>query len=125
MCHWWDDVSRRMKKIAIIYKNKKLDFEFFEASSMKERMIGLMFKEKIEFGLLIPKCNSIQTFFMKKSIDVIFISKMNEVVKILHDYRPWRISGIYLKANKTLELPQGKAKEYNLRVGEKLEISYV
>lgn len=42
-------------------------------------------------GLLIPKCNAVHTFFMRYSIDVIFLDRDLRPVKIVRAVRPWRI----------------------------------
>ena len=58
-------------------------------------------------GLLIKPCNSIHTFFMQYSLDVAFLDKDLKIVKIIRNLRPWRITGLYLKANQVLELKAG------------------
>jgi uncharacterized membrane protein (UPF0127 family) len=80
-----------------------------KADSMGLRIKGLMFSRDLKkgHGLLLDPCNSIHTFFMNYSIDVIFISSKNSVVKILRDLKPWKMTWIYFKAVKTLELPCG------------------
>jgi uncharacterized membrane protein (UPF0127 family) len=80
-----------------------------KAESMGLRIKGLMFSKDLKqgHGLLLNPCNSIHTFFMNYSIDVIFISSKNSVIKILRGLKPWKLTWIYFKAVKTLELPGG------------------
>ena len=70
------------------------------AKSFKDRLIGLMFAKSLgEYnGLLISPCRSIHTFFMRMSIDVIFLDKNYKIIKIIRRMKPWRVTGIYFRA---------------------------
>ena len=57
------------KKITII---KALDF--------KTRLIGLMGKKNIDYGILFPNCNAIHTFLMQENIDVLGLNDDNQVI---------------------------------------------
>ena len=48
--------------------------------SFKSRLIGLMFKKNINYGLYFPNCNSIHTFFMCENIDVIMWNNDNIIL---------------------------------------------
>ena len=106
--------------------HKKSNFVLGEnikyASSMVERMKGLMFaKEMLGDGLLLEPCNSIHNCFVRFPIDVIFMDRDNKIVKILRSFKPWRFSWIYFKAVRTLELPEGKIPN-EIEVGDELEV---
>ena len=58
---------------------------------------------------------------MKIPIHAIFLDKNNKVVKIKEEIRPWRLTGMYLKANKVLELEAEKNID-GLTVGDELEV---
>ena len=62
----------------IIIDNKL--FNLKKADNFFIRFIGLMFKKDIKEGLFFQKCNSIHTFFMKESIDIIMTDKDYKVV---------------------------------------------
>ncbi len=110
-------------KLKISYKGNILSQNIKLAQSFRDRLIGLMFGSapKDADGLMIDPCRSIHTCFMKYSLDIVFISSKNQVVKIIRDIRPWRMTWIYFRANKTLELPAGKLPS-DLREGDFLEI---
>jgi uncharacterized membrane protein (UPF0127 family) len=110
-------------KVQIIYKNKVLSTDILMAESLISRLIGLMFKQRLEGadGLLIDPCRSIHTFFMRYSLDIVFISKDNKIIKIIRDMKPWRVTWIYFRASKTLELPAGNL-PVDLKEGDSLEI---
>ena len=113
-------------KVQISYGNKILSKDILIADTLVTRLIGLMFKEKLvgAEGLLINPCNSIHTFFMRYSLDIVFLSSDNRVVKILRDVRPWSMSWIYFRAKKTLELPAGKL-PLDVKEGDTLEVKDV
>ncbi len=94
------------------------------AEAIQDRMLGLMFKKKIHDGfdgLLLKPCKSIHTFFMTFPIDVLFLDKKMNVVKIIRNMKPWRVSGYYFKAEQVLEL-YGKTIPKELNVGDQLEV---
>jgi hypothetical protein len=92
------------------------------ANHMFDRMKGLMFSEKLPDcdGFLISPCNSIHTFFMLYNLDVLFLDKNFNVVSVVYDLSPWRMTWIYFKATQVLEMKAGTMKK-NIKKGEKLE----
>jgi uncharacterized membrane protein (UPF0127 family) len=114
-------------KILIKINDKILMDQILIANSFVDRLMGLMFRDsppQNSNGLLIDPCNSIHTFFMRYSLDVVFIDSKNKVVKIIYALKPWRMTWIYFKARKTLELPAGKL-DKSLKVGDLLEVVHV
>ena len=93
------------------------------ANTFMERLKGLMFDKEMKGmdGLLINNCNSIHTFFMNYSIDALFLDSNNKIVKIIKNLAPWRITGIYFKANKVLEIKGGQTPP-EIRVGDTMEL---
>lgn len=113
-------------KVKVSHNNQLISSNIEVASTMASRMIGLMFRKapKNSDGLLLHPCNSIHTFFMRYSLDVVFLSKKNEVIKVIRNLKPWRMTFIYFKANKTLELPSGKL-PLEVKEGDLMEVTYV
>lgn len=72
-------------------------------NSFNNRLMGLMFKDKI-IPLCFPRCNSIHTFFMKHNIDVIMADKNHKVIGIYKNVSKNKII-INRKAYYTYELP--------------------
>ncbi len=62
-------------------------------------------------GLYFPNSNIVHNSFVRFSLDVIFISKSNMVVKVLRGFRPWRFSRMFLKAAHAIEFPAGTVPE--------------
>lgn len=97
-----------------------------EAATIAERSIGLMFAPSLgdDDGLLIRHCNAIHTCFMRFPIDVVFISRSGEVVKVIRAMKPWRFSLLYWRASQTLEVQGGTLPE-SITPGVHLEIEHV
>jgi uncharacterized membrane protein (UPF0127 family) len=76
------------------------------------RMRGLLGRTGLEagHGILLTPCPSVQTFFMRFPIDVVFLDKNLAIVRIARDLRPWR-SVAARRAASALELPAGGAAE--------------
>ncbi len=86
-----------------------------------------MFKKEIQEkdGLQIKPCNQIHTFFMKFSIDVLYLDKSNKIIYIDEDFNPGKI-GKFVKGGKSvIELQSGKIKELDIKVGEIVEVGGV
>ncbi len=96
-----------------LFRNKKNNLIVCKkvriASSFFSRLKGLMFSSELPScdGLLIFPCNSIHTFFMRYSLDVIFLDNQLNVIKIIRDFKPWKMSWIYFKATQVLEMKAG------------------
>lgn len=59
---------------------------------------------------MIKPCNSIHTWFMRFSIDVLFLDKAGRVIKALPDLRPFSLTPLYFNALLAVELPAGVLK---------------
>jgi len=72
-------------------------------------------------GLWIIPCQAIHMFFMRFSIDLIYIDRQKRVRKVKSNIAPWRISACFT-AHSVLELPVGIVRETGTRRGDLLEI---
>ena len=93
------------------------------ADSFFKRFKGLMFGKKMDGydAIVIKPCKSIHTFFMRYSIDVIFLNKELKIIKINRNLRPWRITSVCLFAEQVIELESGRV-DKNLKKGDELEL---
>lgn len=67
-------------------------------------------------GLLIYKCNSIHTFGMTYSLDIVYLNRHLKVVKLIENIKPKRMS-LCLRAKHTLELLTGEISRLHIREG--------
>ena len=83
------------------------------ANTFSKKLIGLMFKKNIDYGLLIPNCKSIHTFNMREPIDVLLLDSNFMVLMINRNVLPNKIINFYTKEKHPyiLELPQGASKK--------------
>ena len=92
------------------------------ADSFFKRLKGLMFSKKMDGydALILNPCNSIHTFFMKYSIDVVFLNKESKIIKIKRGLRPWRTTPIYWFASQVIEFAVD-CLDKKLQEGDELE----
>jgi len=93
------------------------------AETSRARRTGLLKHTGIEQGegLWIVPCEGVHCFGMKFDIDVLFLSKKHEVLKV----RPQmgrRAMSLCLKAHSVLELPAGTIAATETKVGDRLEL---
>lgn len=115
-------MASKYKIIKNSKNNEIICKQVLTASSFFSRLKGLMFSRDLPEcdGLLITSCNSIHTFFMNYSLDVIFLDNHFKVIKIIRDFRPWKMSWIYFKSTQVLELKAGSLRN-DLNEGDMLE----
>ena len=98
--------------------NLKLNNTYFS------RLMGLMFKKNLPkgSGIILKPCTQIHTCFMRFNIDVIFLDTNLQVLHVIENMKPWRISPLFLKARYTVELPAGTLKG-RVKKGETVSIA--
>lgn len=92
------------------------------AGTSAKRRTGLLKHSSLEpgEGLWIAPCESVHTFGMKFTIDVVFLSRQKKVVKV----RPAMVKGriaFSFRAYSVLELPAGTLEETGTVAGDQLE----
>lgn len=94
-------------KAVLTSDGKELVVNVSVAESLLARMRGLLGRASLPagHGLLIRPCKGIHTFFMRFSIDVVFLDKDNRIVALYHSLPPNRMTPVYRKAISVLELP--------------------
>jgi hypothetical protein len=98
--------------------------ELLFADNFFSRLFGLIFKNlKNNQGFVIENCNSIHTFWMRYKIDLIFLNKNNEIVKLYESFKQFRLTPLIKNAVKVIELPVYTIKSNSLKKGDILKIS--
>ena len=115
----FDNLSKRRLTVC----GGREEFPVYVAEKYFERARGLLFRDELgkKEGLLIKKCNAVHTFFMGYRLDLIFLSRCNEVVKVYRNVKPWR-HRIVLSANSVIELKSGGDFADTILVGDRIEI---
>jgi len=76
------------------------------------RLRGLLGVKKLDegAGIILKPAPQIHTFFMLMPIDVVFISNNFEVLHVIEDMGPWRLSPFFTRAVYTVEIAGGALK---------------
>jgi uncharacterized membrane protein (UPF0127 family) len=92
------------------------------ANKMLPRMRGLLGRRSLPAGegLLIRPAPSVHTFFMRFPIDVVFLSRSGEVLKVSAEVGPWRARSCR-GAYAVLELTAGESERRGVAVGDHIE----
>lgn len=93
------------------------------ADSFETRLIGLLNKSQIIPGeaLVISPCQQIHMFFMRFSIDVIFINSSNVVVGLVEDIKPFAMSSIFRHSHRAIEVPPGTISQSRTCMGDAIQ----
>jgi len=121
--------EKRRQGLMYVYNRTRETFVATEAvlaDGYWQRLVGLLGKTskwaRLGAGLWIVPSHGVHTIGMLFPIDLIFLGRNKEVVRVEEYVRPFRISRVCLKANSILELPAHTVHRTGTRVGDKLEI---
>ncbi len=83
---------------------------------------GLMLRKRIPegYGLLFAPAQGIHTQFMRFAIDLVFLDKEMQVVKIHEAMPPWRFD--FKRAAMVIEATSGAAAAAGLREGDRVRL---
>jgi len=59
-------------------------------------------------------------FFMRFTIDIVFLDRGDKVIRISRQLRPWRVSAMVFGARRALELEAGAAQKSSTQVGDQI-----
>ena len=72
-------------------------------------------------GLVIAPTNAVHTFFMRFPIDIVFVTRAGEVVKVCQAVRAWRMAAAF-RAYAVIELAAGGAARAGIHVGDRVAV---
>jgi uncharacterized membrane protein (UPF0127 family) len=92
------------------------------ADSGAKRNKGLLGRKGLSpgDGLWIVPCQSVHTFGMQFSIDLVYLDRKRRIRKVQENVPPWRIS-VCFSAHSIIELPSGVIRETKSKAGDRLE----
>mgnify|MGYP000164149196 FL=1 len=98
--------------------DKKKLITIFSTENVFERTAGLLKFPPLNLnqGLLINKCNSIHTFGIKYSLDIVYLSRHLKVIKVVENIKPTRMS-LCFGAKHTLEMLTGEVNRLGIKKG--------
>jgi uncharacterized membrane protein (UPF0127 family) len=96
------------------------------AATFLTRLRGLLRRPPLQNaphaeGLLITRCPSVHTLFMRYPIDVAYLDHKGMVTRCVADLAPWRFSLGGRHAAHALELPAGAIRQLGIQPGHHLE----
>ena len=91
------------------------------ADTSAKRRTGLLKHTSLEpgHGLWIVPCEAVHTWFMKFRIDVAFLNRKRQVVKMRKNMGRWRMA-MSIRAHSVLELPAGTLETSGTAKGDQL-----
>ncbi len=109
---------KRLKSISP-YVTHDPCFKLIVAYSLYSRLKGLMFKREIQKdqAMMINNCNCVHTFFMRFSIDILYLDKEFKVIAV-RQLKPFRLSMPVKGAVKVVELQAGLIEYFEIKVGD-------
>lgn len=90
--------------------------------SREERMVGLLDRDSVDGAILIRPARSVHSVGMRFAIDVAFCTSDLVVVRTIR-LRPGRMTRPCLRGGSVIEAEAGAFGRWNLRVGDRLEVS--
>ncbi len=88
----------------------KKKYDLVDCTTFYSRFRGLMFTREFDYCMKFGKCNSIHTFFMSTSIDVVMTDINNNVLYVFKNVKPWKVIFPKKGVFNTYELPGGSIK---------------
>ncbi len=101
-----------------------LSLQLNVAETFWSRGRGLLGRKSLtdDEALWINPGNNIHTFFMKFSIDCIFVDKKLQIKNLASDVKPFRFVGPFWKSHSVIEVPSGFIDRKKLKVGDHLYV---
>jgi uncharacterized membrane protein (UPF0127 family) len=107
-----------------VTQQRTLARDLTAADSFFRSLIGLMGSPGLAagHGLWIVPCQSVHSFWMRFSIDVVFLDQHYRVVHLVESLKPFRISKHLSRARSVIELPVGTIRATGTQIGDEIRI---
>jgi uncharacterized membrane protein (UPF0127 family) len=100
----------------------KLRIKIIKAETFFERFLGFMFKKKEQYAIFFNNCKAVHTFFMFFDLDIVYLDKENNILKIIKSLKPFRIALPVQNSVSILEIPSNINCCEELSIGKNLLI---
>ena len=114
-------MTRKMVRMIEAESGRVVVARMERADTLWKQTIGLLGRDALEAdsGLWLEPCNSVHTFGMRFSIDVLFLNRKGVAIKTAHRIVPYRIAGLLFQAHIVVELPSGILEAQNIVEGHR------
>lgn len=94
------------------------------ANTATKRFLGLMGRKALapNEALWLRPCSSIHTFWMRFAIDVIYVNRQLQIVKLIENVRPFRLTLPVKHTASVIEMSVNSISQHNLQVGDVLRV---
>ena len=94
------------------------------ANTAWTRLRGLIGRQALAEGdaLWLRPCNGVHTFWMRFTIDVIYLDEHLRIVKLIKNLRPFRLAPPSLKTFSVIEMPENSIARLDLHRQDQLRI---
>lgn len=118
------NIVRVLQGATLITKRGAFPLSLRVADDFPARLRGLMLAPPLAYdeGLLLTRCNSIHSAFMRQTIDIIYLDRDNTILRCVPNLKPWRMSAAW-GATQVLELAMGSTVRYAIAPGDHLQRS--
>ncbi len=90
-----------------------------EASTLPDQIFGMLLARNAK-GIVLKTRFGIHTFFMKKPIDILILSKQNKIMKMKKNLKPNKVFFWNPLFNKVVELPADSIERLRVNIGDKI-----
>lgn len=120
------DAPQTRLRILNLTRNSELANAVEVAASGSKRNKGLLGRTELAEGegLWIVPCEAVHTFWMRFSIDLVYLDRQKRIKKLVRDVPPWRLSGC-LTAHSVVEIPAGTIRRTQTELGDEIQFSDV
>lgn len=89
-----------------------------------KRLIGLLSTKNLssDCALHLKPCGGIHTFFMRYSIDVLYLDSECRIIAFEENLKPWSMGKIHKETKSVIELSSGIISKTHLKIRNRLEI---
>src|SRR5262245_25684794 len=94
------------------------------ADTRESRRRGLLGRDRLapRSALMISPCFAVHTAFMRFAIDVAFVNRNGDVVRLVRDMGPWRMA-VAWRGRRVIEMPAGELERHDVRLGDRLYLN--
>jgi uncharacterized membrane protein (UPF0127 family) len=93
-----------------------------QAARLWPRLKGLLGRHTLApaTGIWLKPCNSVHCFFMRFSIDVLYLDATQHIIAIRTDLKPWQLS-LCWPAKSVVELAGGECQRLRITIGDQIQ----